>query len=214
MSVDSPQRWTDGQFDGFKEGPGQVLADYCVFQTNVKRFSTPEARIESAAAAWRDIQAWQPDLIYTSDDDALAHIGRLRNASSPPRVFSGANRSLTDHDLAQAPNLTGVLEEAHFAESVQRLRTLSDRVRRLAVISDAAQIGARASLRELAHRLKSGSANVSALLLSTLAAALEADAVAPVQARDWSARIPPLRAAFEQARSAFQSNEMGIQSGS
>lgn len=65
MSVDSPQRWTDGQFDGFKEGPGQVLADYCVFQTNVKRFSTPEARIESAAAAWRDIQAWQPDLIYT-----------------------------------------------------------------------------------------------------------------------------------------------------
>ena len=138
MSFDSPWRWTDGQFAGFKEGLGPSQAEYRVFQMDVKRFSTPEAKADQAAVAWRDIQTWQPDLVYTSDDDALAHIGRLRDASSPPLVFSGANRTLADHGLEQAPNLTGVLEEEHFAESVQLLRTLSGQVRRLAVISDAA----------------------------------------------------------------------------
>lgn len=138
MSFDSPWRWTDGQFAGFKEGLGPVQADYRVFQMDVKRHSTPEAKVARAALAWREIQAWRPDLIYTSDDDALANIGRLRNDASPPLVFSGANRTLADHGLERASNLTGVLEEEHFAESVQLLRTLNDRVRRLAVISDAA----------------------------------------------------------------------------
>ncbi len=138
MSFDSPWRWTDGQFAGFKEGLGAAPAEYRVFQMDVKRFSTPQAKTDRAAVAWRDIQAWQPDLIYTSDDDALGYIGRLRDDASPPLVFSGANRSLTDHGLERASNLTGVLEEEHFAESVQLLRTLSGQVRRLAVISDAA----------------------------------------------------------------------------
>ncbi len=87
-------------------------------------------------------------------------------------------------------------------------------------LDSAAQSGAHATLRELAHRLKSSSASVGALPLSALAAALEADAAAleadaaaPVPALDWSARIPPLRAAFEQARSALQGHETAIQPG-
>lgn len=80
-------------------------------------------------------------------------------------------------------------------------------------LDSAAQSGAHATLRELAHRLKSSSASVGALPLSALAAALEADATAPATDLDWSARIPPLRAAFEQARSALQGHETAIQPG-
>ena len=44
MSFDSPWRWTDGQFSGFKEGLGDIGAEFRVFQMDVKHHSSREAR--------------------------------------------------------------------------------------------------------------------------------------------------------------------------
>lgn len=138
MSFDSPWRWTDGQLAGFREGLAEAEAQFRIFQMNVKRNATPDAKAALAAEAWKEIERWQPDLIYTSDDDALSHIGRLRRDDSPPLVFSGANRTLAENGLNAVQGVTGVLEQEHFGESMQLLRSLVPGVRRLAVITDTA----------------------------------------------------------------------------
>ncbi|MCB1930234.1 MAG: hypothetical protein KDH17_19640 [Rhodocyclaceae bacterium] len=136
MSFDSPWRWTDGQFAGFKEGLDMADAEYRVFQMDVKTNSTPEAKARVGAEARRLVADWKPDLIYTSDDDALTHVSSHFAGQSLPCVFSGVNKTPEQHGIVGAPNIAGVLEQEHFVQSVTLLRQISPEVRRLAVIGD------------------------------------------------------------------------------
>lgn len=136
MSFDSPWRWTDGQLNGFKEGLGPLPVDFRIFQMDVKRYSSPEAKAERGRLARQLIDDWKPDLVYTSDDDALEHVTRHYLNQPLPFVFSGANKTLREHGLEGAINVTGVLEQEHFVESVKLLQSLVPGVRRLVAIGD------------------------------------------------------------------------------
>ncbi|MCB1909737.1 MAG: hypothetical protein KDH15_20445 [Rhodocyclaceae bacterium] len=136
MSFDSPWRWTDGQLAGFRDGLQDVDVELRVFQMNVKKNSSVEAKQRVAGEARAIIDSWQPDLLYTSDDDALAYVAARYAGTSLPCVFSGANKTLAEHGIEGAANITGVLEREHFVESVALLRQIAPQVRRLAVISD------------------------------------------------------------------------------
>ena len=136
MSFDSPWRWTDGQLAGFKEGLGDPDAEYLVFQLDAKKSSRPEDRERKAAEARALIESWKPNLVYTSDDDALSAVVRDYANSPIPFVFSGVNKTLREHGLEGATNVAGVLEREHFVESVKLLQAMVPQVRRLAVISD------------------------------------------------------------------------------
>lgn len=139
MSFDSPWRWTDGQFSGFKAGLGaDVQVEYKVFQMNVKRNSTPQAKAGKGAEARALIESWKPDLVYGSDDDAQDQVARYYANSKIPFVFSGVNKNPASHGLQGARNVTGVLEEEHFVESVKLLKSIVPSVRRLAIIGDTA----------------------------------------------------------------------------
>jgi len=136
MSFDSPWRWTDGQWAGFREGlaePGLLTE---VFKMDVNRHSSAEAKAERARLALERIQQWKPDLVYLSDDDAVAGVAGPLAGSATPLVFSGVNRGLAEHGLSGAANVTGVLEREHVVETLRLLRALAPGVRRLAVISD------------------------------------------------------------------------------
>lgn len=136
MSFDSPWRWTDGQLAGFKEGLGLHKAEFKVFQMDVKRHSSPEAKERKGAEARALIEAWKPDLVYVSDDDAQTHVTRHYVHKALPFVFSGVNKTPESHGLEGAANVTGVLEQEHFVESVRLLQQLAPKVKRLAVITD------------------------------------------------------------------------------
>jgi ABC-type uncharacterized transport system substrate-binding protein len=136
MSFDSPWRWTDGQFAGFKEGLGNVAAEYRVFQMDVKRNSSREAKEQKGREARALVDSWKPDLVYTSDDDAQDFVTRHYVGKALPFVFSGVNKSLSDHGIEGAANVTGVLEQEHFVESVKLLQAIVPKATRLAVISD------------------------------------------------------------------------------
>ncbi len=136
MSFDSPWRWTDGQWQGFRESLGTTPFEGRVFQMDVKRHSSPEAKARLGAEARAQIDAWKPDLLYASDDDAQEHVTRHYVGTSLPCVFSGVNRDPKVHGLAGAPNVTGVLEHEHVVETIRLLQTLQPSIRRLAVISD------------------------------------------------------------------------------
>lgn len=138
MSFDSPWRWTDGQWAGFLEGLADPSVQTLVFQMDVKRHRSAEAKAERGRLALEAIRQWGPDLVYLSDDDAVEQVARPLAGSRLPMVFSGVNRSLDDHGLAGAPNLTGVLEREHVAETLRLLQALVPAARRLAVVSDGA----------------------------------------------------------------------------
>lgn len=136
MSFDSPWRWTDGQFAGFREGLGDLQAEFRVLQMDVKRNSSPAAKRRKAAEVGLAIEDWQPDLVYTSDDDAVEFVTQAYVNASLPFVFSGVNKSPRTHGIDGATNVTGVLEREHFVESVRLLQEIDPRIRRLAVLSD------------------------------------------------------------------------------
>lgn len=136
MSFDSPWRWTDGQFAGFKEGLGEPGAEYRVFQMDVKRNSTREAKERKGSEARALIDAWKPDLVYTSDDDAQDYVTRHYAGKPLPFVFSGVNKHPREHGIEGVPNVTGVLEHEHFVESIRLIQSLVPTARRIAVLSD------------------------------------------------------------------------------
>jgi ABC transporter substrate binding protein len=136
MSFESPWRWTDGQFIGFKEGLGLADVEYRVFQMDVKRNKTPEAKEAVARDARAIIDSWKPDLVYASDDDAQAFVTRHYVDATPVFVFSGVNKTPAAHGLQGAKNVAGVLEREHFVETARLLQSLRPQIQRFAVISD------------------------------------------------------------------------------
>ncbi len=136
MSYHSPWRWTDGQLQGFQEGLQGVRAQYRVFQMDTKRNSTPEAMEAIARKARALIEQWKPDLVYTSDDDAQEYVVKPFVNGPLPFVFSGVNRDPGAYGFTGSENVTGVVEQEHFVESVQLLMRIAPRTKRIAVVFD------------------------------------------------------------------------------
>lgn len=140
MSFNSPYRWTDGQLDGFKAGLGSsAKPEIRIFQLDTKRQSSEEEKALNGQRARKLIDDWKPDLVFTSDDDAIELVTRHYANSTIPFVFSGVNRSAEDHGIAGARNITGVLEREHIVESIHLLQTLKPGIRKIQVLSDNAK---------------------------------------------------------------------------
>ncbi len=138
MSFDSPWRWTDGQLQGFREGLGLPEADIRVFQMDVKRHASDAAKAERGRQARAFVDAFAPDLLYASDDDAQQHVTRHYLGTRLPLVFSGVNRDPAAHGFEGVANVTGVLEREHVQETLRLLRELVPSLRRVTVLSDEA----------------------------------------------------------------------------
>lgn len=136
MSFESLWRWTDGQLAGFRQGLDMPQAQWQVFQMDVKRHRSPAEKAARGRLAREAVEAFRPDLLYLSDDDAVAEVAVPYAGSRMPIVVSGVNRTLPEHGLEGAPNITGVLEREHVAESLRLLRAVVPGARRLAMVSD------------------------------------------------------------------------------
>src|SRR5918996_1576515 len=131
MSYHAPWRWTDGQLEGFKAGLGDVPAEFKVFQMDTKRNSAPEAIAKKAAQARQLIETWKPDLVYTTDDDVQEHVVNHYVNRELPFVFSGVNKNPATYGFTGSRNVTGVLEQEHFVESVRLLQAGAPGTRRI-----------------------------------------------------------------------------------
>lgn len=139
MSYHSPWRWTDGQLEGFKQGMAGMAAEYKVFQMDTKQNSTHEAKQRKGREARALIESWKPDLVYTSDDDVQEHVAVHYIGKELPFVFSGVNKDPAAYGFSGSRNITGVLEQEHFVESVRLLQALAPGAKRIvAVFDDAA----------------------------------------------------------------------------
>lgn len=136
MSYHSPWRWTDDQWAGFREAMRDVTAEYRVFQMDTKQNSSPEAKERKGREAAALIDAWKPDLVYTTDDDAQAYVTRHYVNTPLPFVFSGVNADPTTYGFVGSRNVTGVLEVVHVAQSVRLLQAIVPAARRIAAVFD------------------------------------------------------------------------------
>lgn len=155
MSYHTPWRWTDWQLAGFKEGLGDVPAEFQVFSLDTKRFSAPaemEARGREARAI---VERWKPDLIYTTDDDAQELVTRHYLNTPIKQVFSGVNKAPTVYGFDKADNVSGVVEHEHFAQSLRLLKKVVPDLKRLVVVLDDAPMW-----EPVVARIKAGMAEV------------------------------------------------------
>jgi ABC-type uncharacterized transport system substrate-binding protein len=136
MSYHSPWKWTDDQLNGFKSALKEADVEYKVIQMDTKNHSSEEWKQQVAQEAKDLIETWQPDLVYTSDDDAQGYIVQDYVNSDIPFVFSAVNADPAEYGFVGSSNVTGVLEHQHFIESVQLLKQIVPDVKKIAVVVD------------------------------------------------------------------------------
>lgn len=136
MSYHSPWEWTDDQLHGFKEGLGDLSAEFKVFQMDTKRHSDEAWKRKVGFEARKLAQDWKPDLLYTSDDNAQEYVARPYVGTAMPIVFSAVNAAPEDYGFVSSPNVTGVLEQEHAIQTIRLLRKIVPGAKRLAVIID------------------------------------------------------------------------------
>ncbi len=136
MSYHTPWEWTDTLLSGFQSALADLNIEYQVFQMDTKRNSLESSIIAKTKEARNLIDSWKPDLVYTSDDDALKYLAPYFINSELPIVFSAVNESPGKYGIKNCQNITGVLEKEHFVESVRLLKEVLPAVRKIAVITD------------------------------------------------------------------------------
>jgi len=136
MSYHSPWEWTDGQLSGFKSALQGVDVEYKVIQMDTKNHSDEEWKQQVAQEAKDLIESWQPDLVYTNDDDAQKYIVKDYVNTDIPFVFSAVNADPAEYGFVGSSNVTGVIEHQHFIESVQLLKQIAPDVKKIAIVVD------------------------------------------------------------------------------
>jgi ABC-type uncharacterized transport system substrate-binding protein len=136
MSYHSPWEWTDEQLRGFQDGLKGAEVEYKVFQLDTKRKSSTEWQHKVGREARQLVDTWKPDLVYTTDDLAQELVARHYVNGKIPFVFSAVNADPKVYGFRGSTNVTGVLEQEHFLQSVQLLKEIVPTVRRVAVVLD------------------------------------------------------------------------------
>jgi ABC-type uncharacterized transport system substrate-binding protein len=140
MSYHSPWKWTDDQFQGFKDSLSGLDVQYKVFQMDTKHQSSEQWKLKVASEARELIDTWKPDLVFTSDDDAQQYIAKYYVNTDIPFVFSAVNAEPEEYGFTGSKNITGVLEQMHFVQTVRLLKRLVPTVHKIAIITDTGKI--------------------------------------------------------------------------
>ncbi|MFA5156635.1 MAG: ABC transporter substrate binding protein [Candidatus Omnitrophota bacterium] len=136
MSYHSPWEWTDDQLIGFKEQLKDLDVEYKVFQMDTKRKSSEEWKEVVGKEARDLIDSWQPDLVYTTDDNAQKYVVKYYVNTATPFVFGAVNADPAVYGFSGAKNITGVMEHEHSVETINLLKEIVPSVKRVAVIID------------------------------------------------------------------------------
>lgn len=136
MSYHSSWIWNQEQSKGFKDGIGDLDIEYKVVELDTKRHSNLEAILAKANEAKKIVSEWDPDLVYTNDDNAQKYFAQSYVGTTLPIVFSAVNRDPSEYDFLGAKNVTGVMEYEHFIPTLNLLRSIKKEIRKIAVIVD------------------------------------------------------------------------------
>lgn len=136
MSYHSPWKWTDDQFNGFKYVLQDLEVEYKVFQMDAKRNNQKESLEKAGEKARSLIESWTPDLVYANDDIVQEYVVKHYIDTATPIVFSGVNINPIKYGFLGSKNITGIMEQEHFVETVRLLQKIAPQTKNIAVIFD------------------------------------------------------------------------------
>lgn len=136
MSYHTDWEWTDDLSRGFKDALSGLDLEYRFCEMDTKRNSTLEWKQHAGRKAMDLIDAWKPDLVYTTDDNAQKYVTKHYVNTGTPFVFAAVNASPEEYGFTGSSNVTGTLEYEHFIETVNLLKKIAPGVKRIAVIVD------------------------------------------------------------------------------
>jgi len=142
----------DGVVQALDEaGFGEERVDVGVYAMDTKRrYNTPEQIEAQAVIALERIEAFDPDVVVTLDDNAFRTVALAVAEKDIPVVFSGLNRRPESYvttppwiQSRQRPggNITGVIEKIHFVTAVKVQKNIMPKLRRVLVLSDNSPTG-------------------------------------------------------------------------
>lgn len=136
MSYHIGWTWNQEQFHAFRQELADLAVEYQVLELDAKR-SDEASVLKQAQKATQLIREWHPHLVYINDDVAQELVTRRFLNHSIPFVYSAVNKRPEDYGFHLARNVVGVLEEEHVLPSLNLLRAIQPRVRKIAVVTDA-----------------------------------------------------------------------------
>ncbi|MBN1866718.1 hypothetical protein JW916_05455 [Candidatus Sumerlaeota bacterium] len=128
--------WPLDQFEGFKEALKGVNVEYKVFEMDTKRKSDEEWKQQVGKQAQELTEAWKPDLVYTSDDNAQKYYAVYYLGSPTPFVFSAVNQTPDKYGFDKCKNVAGVLEQEHIPQTIHLLKEILPNAKKLAILTD------------------------------------------------------------------------------
>lgn len=145
--------WTreinSGIVQGLEKGGLKKGVDYQMFSETIDAYmnATPEKMEAQGNRILADIRAKKPDMVLTTDDDALVWVGLKLN--DIPVVFNGVNGD--PHKYLSSPkiytiekpghNITGVYQTTYYQQSLSLIKKLVPSARNFAVITDTTTTG-------------------------------------------------------------------------
>jgi ABC-type uncharacterized transport system substrate-binding protein len=136
MSYHAPWEWTDDQLNGFKEALKGMNIEYKVYQMDTKRKNSKEWIEKVTRESKELIKSWEPDLVYTNDDNAQKYVVKDFVNTSTPFVFSGVNAEPKVYGFEGSKNVTGILERPHWLETIKLLKQMVPGIKKIGVVSD------------------------------------------------------------------------------
>jgi ABC-type uncharacterized transport system substrate-binding protein len=113
--------------DGVERGVRSVLENHCElqqFDLDAKRHKDPQDIRQKALEAKALIEAWQPDVVITADDDASKYLVMpFYKDHAIPFVFCGINWTIEEYGLPYR-NTTGMLEVAPVGPLFDKAKSL------------------------------------------------------------------------------------------
>ena len=128
-------QWSHDQYKGFQDGLEGLDVEFNLFEMDTKRLGADEWDAMGQQAR-EMVDEWQPDLVYTNDDNAQEYVVTSYLNSETPFVFSGVNAAPETYGFVKSENVTGVLEQEHFVETVQLLKEVVPDVKKIALVFD------------------------------------------------------------------------------
>ncbi|MCF8044427.1 MAG: hypothetical protein K9J83_01100 [Desulfarculaceae bacterium] len=114
-----------------------------------RKNNTPELIQQQARIVHKKINAFNPDLLVTLDDNAFRTVALPMAGESPDIVFSGMNGQPEDYNRTRTfmenrknpgHNITGIYEKLHIREAVKVLSNLLD-IRKVLILDDPSPTG-------------------------------------------------------------------------
>ncbi len=107
---------------------------------NIAQYVLPSHIAPAADAAIAQVQAFQPDLVIVSDDEAIRTVIPHYPDAQTPFVYCGLNNDAQEYDLNR-PNVTGVLEVLRPEQNLEIARAFVNDTGHYLILSDASASG-------------------------------------------------------------------------